>query len=94
MSCGPEISSLTLDGNILKITCSDARYITLESHGRFARRIDADDGACIRGAEFDLTPFFEKADTPSMYIHLTVTAADGTYAATRAHFLEELVSAE
>ena len=47
MSCGPEISSLTLDGNILKITCSDARYITLESHGRFARRIDADDGACI-----------------------------------------------
>lgn len=91
MSCGPEIFSLTVDGNILKTTCSDARYITLESHGRFARRADADDGSCIREAEFDLTPFFEKADDPSMYLHLTVTAADGTYAATRAYRLNELV---
>ena len=79
-----------MDGNILKITCSEAHHIALESHGRFARRAASDDGSCICGADFDLTEFFEKADDPSMYIRLTVTAADGTYAATRAYFLNEL----
>ena len=45
----------------------------------------------IREAEFDLTVFKERTygDT-SMYVHLTVTAADGTYAATRAYYLDEL----
>ena len=89
MSCGPEIFSLTIEENILKVTCSDARQIALESHGRFARRAANDDGTFIREAEFDLTKFFEKADD-SMYIHLTVTAPDGTYAATRAYYLNEL----
>jgi len=90
MSCGPEISSLTIEGNTLKITCSEAHHITLESHGRFARRAASDDGSCICETEFDLAAFFEKADDPSMYIRLTVTAADGTYAASRAYFLNEL----
>ncbi len=90
MSCGPEIFSLTIRENILEITCSDARQITLESRGRFAGRIAGEDGAFIRKAEFDLTKFFENADD-SMYIHLTVTAPDGTYAATRAYYLKELL---
>ncbi len=92
MSCGPEIFSLTVEGNILKITCSEARQIILESHGRFARRAAKDDGTFIQEAAFDLTKFFEKADSDSMYLHLTVTAPDGTYAATRAYYLNELVS--
>ena len=91
MSCGPAIHSLTIDGNVLKITCSDAQRIALECHGRFGRCKCAEDGRLLQEAEFDLTPFFEKAnaDVP-MYIHLTVTAPDGTYAATRAYWLEEL----
>ena len=91
MSCGPEISSLSIDGNILKITCSDAKAITLECTGRFSRRAVADEGSVIREAEFDLTVFKERTyGDPSMYVYLTVTAADGTYAATRAYYLDEL----
>lgn len=92
MSCGPEIFSLTIEKNILKVTCSDARQITLESHGRFARREAAEDAAWLREAVFDLSDFFTKADgDPNMFIHLTITAPDGTYAATRAYYLNELV---
>ena len=92
MSCGPEIHSLSIEGNILKITCSDAQNIALESYGRFARRAIAQDGAWLQSAEFDLTILFEKTDRDaSKYIHLTVTAPDGTYAATRAYFLNELI---
>ena len=90
MSCGPEISGLEITDNTLKITCSDAHHITLESHGRFARRVSAEGSNWIREAEFDLTSFFAKADSENMYIHLTVTAPDGSYAATRAYFLNEL----
>ncbi len=90
MSCGPEISSLTIEGNLLKVTCSDAASILLESHGRFARRVANDDGKYIRETEFDLTQFLEKADSDAMYIHLTVNTPDGTYAATRAYYLNEL----
>lgn len=91
MSCGPQIFSLTIQENVLKITCSDAQYITLESHGRFARRAAANGNAWIQEAKFDLTDFISKADgDTNAYIHLTVTAPDGTYAATRAYYAEEL----
>ena len=91
MSCGPEIHSLTISGNQLSITCSDARKITLETHGRFARRAAAENGTPIREATFDLTPFFTKAEgNDNTYIQLTVTAPDGSYAATRAYYLNEL----
>ena len=91
MSCGPAISSLSVEENILKITCSDARYITLESHGRYARCVEADGSEWLREAEFDLTDFIHKADgDQTTYVHLTVTAPDGTYAATRAYYLNEL----
>ena len=91
MSCGPEIYSLTVEENILKITCSDALQITLESHGRFTRRVAADSGNCIREAEFDLTNFLAKTTgDPNAFLCLTVTAPDGTYAATRAYYHEEL----
>jgi len=91
MSCGPEIFSLSIDGNILKISCSDAKVISLESAGRFSRRAVAEEGSVIREAGFDLTGLKEKMDgDPSMYVYLTVTAADGTYAATRGYYLNEL----
>lgn len=92
MSCGPEITGLSITGNILRITCSDASCITLETHGRLARRKTAAEGSVIHEAEFDLLPYFEKYREPSMYIYLTVTAADGSYAATRAYYLDELIA--
>ena len=90
-TCGPEITSLTLDGNILRLTCSDAREVALQSQARFARRCAGENGASITEAEFDLTTWFEKsAGNENAFIRLTVTAPDGTYAATRAYFLDEL----
>ena len=94
MSCGPEINSLTIDGNTLRITCSDAQSISFESYGRVAYRALAENGKWLHEAEFDLTKFFSKADHENMYIQLTVTAPDGRYAATRAYYLNELISRE
>ncbi|MBQ6991179.1 MAG: hypothetical protein IJN58_08990 [Clostridia bacterium] len=90
MSCGPEIFSLSIDGDLLKITCTDVREIRLESHGRFARAAHGSQGQWLREAEFDIANFFKKADREDMFLRITVTAPDGTYAATRAYFLDEL----
>ena len=91
MSCGPEITDLFVEDGVLKITCSDAQRINLESNGRYARVVFAKDQP-LREAQFPLDSFFAKANSaPGSCIHLTVTAADGSYAATRAYFLDELV---
>ena len=90
-TCGPEIIALTLEGNTLRLTCSEAREVALQSHARFARRCAGENGAPITEAEFDLTTWFEKsAGNENAFIRLTVTAPDGTYAATRAYFINEL----
>ena len=50
------------------------------------------EGEPLREAQFPLDTFFARANgAPGSCIRLTVTAADGSYAATRAYFLEELV---
>lgn len=92
MSCGPELCSLTFEDNILKVTCSDAQHIILESNVRLAQLIAADNNAPLHEAVFDLTKLIDKyKDDPSVFIHLTITAPDGTYAATRAYSLNELL---
>ena len=92
MSCGPEIMDLWIEGGKLKVICSDAKRINLETHGRIARNVIAEDNNWLREAEVDLTDFIDKVkEDPSAYIRLTVTAPDGTYAATRAYYLNELV---
>ncbi|MBQ6797971.1 MAG: hypothetical protein IJP11_01900 [Oscillospiraceae bacterium] len=87
-TCGPAIHSLTLDGEMLKITCDPAVQITVQTQARFAKRVAGDD---ITEGEFDLSVWLQKsAGDPNAFFRLTVTAADGTYAATRAYFLDEL----
>ena len=89
-SCGPEIHSLTIDGDILRIECSEAAHINMETHIRIAKRINAA-AAPLTSAEFDLASWKERsAEDPNAFFRLTVTAADGTYAATRAYWLNEL----
>jgi hypothetical protein len=91
MSCGPEISSLSIDENILKITCSDAKRITVETHARYAKIANAEGENWLNSAEFDLTDFILRANgNPDAYVRLTVTAPDGTYACSRAYYLNEL----
>ncbi|MBR6694769.1 MAG: hypothetical protein IKL62_07475 [Clostridia bacterium] len=92
MSCGPEIMDLWIEGGKLKVICSDAKRINLETHGRIARNVIAEGNNWLREAEVDLTDFIDRVkEDPSAYIRLTVTAPDGTYAATRAYYLNELV---
>lgn len=87
-SCGPLIHSLTLDGSILRVTCDPAAEVCVQTQARFAQRV-AGDG--IAEAEIDLSVWLEKSQgNPNAFFRVTVTAADGTYAATRAYFLDEL----
>jgi len=92
MSCGPEITSLRVEGNVLKVTCSNAQRINLETHGRMAQVVFATDEP-LREAEFDLEKFFSNVDCddPNVFVYVTVTALDGSYATTRAYFLNELI---
>ena len=89
MSCGPEIYDLTIDGNKVKITCSDAAAVSLTNQGRLPRRVAAEPGKTICEATFDIELFFEKADENS-FIYLTVTDSNGNYATTRPYYLNEL----
>lgn len=86
-SCGPEIHSLTLEGPKLRITCTEAAQICLETQARHAQRA----AGGITEAEFDLSVWMEKSKgDPNAFFRLTVTAPDGSYAATRAYFLDEM----
>lgn len=91
MSCGPEIFDLEVEGNILKITCSDAQRINMETYGRHAQLAIAEDKP-LHKAEFPLDTFFDKANNdPSAFLYVTVTAPDGSYATTRPYYLNELL---
>ena len=91
MSCGPQITGLRVDGDVLKVSCSDAQRINMETHGRFAKVVLAE-GQPLREAEFPLDNFIEKADgDPNAFIYITVTAPDGSYATTRPYYLKDLV---
>ena len=91
MSCGPEITAMYMEGTVLKVTCSDACQINLETHARFARLVCAKEEP-LREAEFDLEPFFSKVgNDPKACVYLTVTAPDGSYATTRPYSVKELL---
>lgn len=93
MSCGPEIHSLTLDDGFLEIECSDATEILVETHARSARRAAAEAGQVLNHARIDITGFFQYAEQfpqDHAYFRVTVKGPDGSYAATRAYWLDEL----
>lgn len=91
MSCGPEITDIYMEGNVLRVTCSNAQRINLETHGRMAQAVYATDEP-LREAAFDLEKLFSNVDSDSnVYVYITVTAPDGSYATTRAFFLNELI---
>ena len=91
MSCGPEITELTIEGDVLKVTCSDAQRINLETYGRMAKVVLAANEP-LQEAAFNLSSFFAKVDDdPDAFIYVTVTAPDGTYATTRPYYLKDLL---
>lgn len=89
MSCGPEITSLSVENNILKVTCSDAKQINIESQGRLAKSVFAENST-LREAEFQLDSFFTETMEDKSFIYVTIIAPDGSYATTRPYYLKEL----
>ena len=91
MSCGPEIFDLSVEGNTLKLTCSPAKCVMMETHGRCGSYVEAEGENWLKAVSFDLSDFIKKAEgDENCCIILTVTAPDGTYATTRAYYLPEL----
>ncbi len=91
MSCGPQITDLTFEGTMLKVTCSDAQSIRMETYGRRAGVVLAKDQP-LREAEFQLDNILEKTkDDPDAFLYITVTAPDGTYAVTRPYYIKDLL---
>ena len=89
-SCGPEIYSLTIDGNMLTLTCSEAAHVQMISHTRFCRHIYAQDTP-VTTAQFDLSWLFNNSqENPNAFVRLVVTDATGKYAVTRAYRIAEL----
>jgi len=90
-SCGPEIHSLTWEDNTVKITCSEAAHIKLITHTRHAQMAFAEKGTHLTEAQFDMTRWMKaNQGSENAFLRLIVTAADGTYAVTRAYWMDEL----
>ena len=90
MSCGPQITGLSVEGDTLKVTCSDAQSIRMETYGRLAGLVSAN-GQPLREAQFSLEKFLTAADgDENAFLYITVTAPDGTYAVTCPYYLKDL----
>ena len=92
MSCGPKIKDITVQGDVVKVACSDAQRINLETHGRMAQAVIAEDTP-LQEATFSLEKLLSRVDhnDPSVFIYITVTAPDGSYATTRPYYLKDLL---
>lgn len=90
-SCGPEIHSLTLEDDIVKITCSGASRIVLHTQCRVNLNLQPEAGQMLEGGEFDLSQWREiSQNDPKAFFRLMVYGPDGTFAATRAYWLRDL----
>ena len=94
-STGPEIKELALEDGKLRVVCTDAKRILLESGVRYAKTAKAESpDKPLREATFDITDWLElctkKGDHPKSWIRVVVTDADGNYATTRAYRAKEL----
>ena len=91
-SMGPEIHSLTLDGSILTIRCSDAKMVTLESGIRFGRcATPVHNDGLLREASFDIQPWLDVCRGDGRdWLRLVVHGPYGQLAATRGYRAEEL----
>ena len=89
MSTGPRIHSLFLEDGILQVTCTEAARILVETGNRHRRQ--AVGSPTLTQASLDMTQWLEKSQNePDTFFRVTVTAPDGSYAATRAYFRDEL----
>lgn len=92
-STGPEILGLTLEDDILTVTCSEAVHVDFISHFQMAKRVAAPSGQTITQARFNISKWAEFArtqDAEQAFFRVTVTDKAGHIAYTRAYWLTEL----
>jgi len=80
---GPEIYDLYIEGDRIRINCSDARVITLNTNRRSAQSVFAAEGEALREASFVL-------DREDVYFRITVQDAAGRHANTNAYFIDSI----
>lgn len=86
-SCGPEITSLTLDGDTLRLTCSPADRVQMFSNTG-AHVLVHGNGGTVTEAIFKVPP--KTKVYRDAYLRFIVTAPDGSYAVTRAYWADDL----
>ncbi len=87
-SCGPEIYSVSWDGQYIHVKCSPCTRIQVVTQTRAVAIADAPE---LTEATLDMTKWLKKsAGCKDAYLRLIVTDERGKYAVTRAYFLDEL----
>jgi len=92
-SAGPEIYSLTVEGNTLSVTCSKAANIAYITNGRENGRVFGTKRKPLTEARFDLTKWKEGITEEwkeKAFFRLCITSPDGKKAWTRAYYLKDL----
>lgn len=79
-SQGPEIYSLVLDDDKVRIKTSSAARISLSTAGRRTKAVNADENEAVTEAEF-------KVRADDLYFRITVTDKFGKHANTQAYFI-------
>lgn len=79
-STGPEIYSLVIKDNTVRIKCSHAKQITLSTGGRYTESVSAKENGYVTEAAFALRDSFR-------YFRLDVIDEQGNRANTQAYFL-------
>ncbi len=83
-SWGPEIYSLILEDEEIKIKTSSAKFLTLLSEGRYVERF-ADNGGGLTEAAFKYTP-----DKMGRYFRIEVKDAEGNVACTVPYYIRDI----
>lgn len=87
-SCGPLIYELTWDGRNIGVRCSPVAKIQVVTQTRAARLVQGDD---LQEAAIDMQYWLQRSQAdPDSFFRLVITAADGSYAVTRAYWFSEL----
>ena len=81
-SCGPQLHSITWDGENLRVTCSPASKIRVIKNRRPFRMIWGDG---VTEGEFPMKQWYERSkDDPEAWFYVIVENTDGTYAVSKA----------
>ncbi len=82
-STGPIIKSLVIQDGRVKITCSNAKQISISADTRYSKAIHAEEGRHLEGAEFELVDDMG-------YFRIDVKDNFGGRANTQAYFLSDI----